>query len=42
MFTSDGDLEKIAKYVKNTIKDILAFGFDPAKTFLFQNTEYID
>jgi tryptophanyl-tRNA synthetase len=26
---------------KDNIKDIIAFGFDPEKTFIFQDTEYI-
>lgn len=26
---------------KNNIKDILAFGFDPEKTFIFSDVEYI-
>jgi len=42
VYTSDNDLEKIAKNIKNTIKDLLAFGFDLEKTFVFVNTEYID
>lgn len=25
----------------NNIKDIIAFGFDPEKTFIFADTEYI-
>jgi tryptophanyl-tRNA synthetase len=25
----------------DNIKDIIAFGFDPDKTFIFQDTEYI-
>ena len=27
--------------VKSNIKDIIAFGFDPARTFIFRNTEYM-
>ena len=41
VFTPDGDIDKIAKLVKNTIKDILGFGFKPERTFVFLNTEYI-
>ena len=41
MFTPDGDIEKIAKLIKNTVKDILGFGFKPERTFVFLNTEYI-
>ena len=26
---------------KSNIKDVLAFGFDPEKTFIFSDTEYI-
>lgn len=42
VYTSENDLEKIAKNIKNTIKDVLAFGFDLERTFVFCNTEYID
>ena len=41
VFTADGDIDKIAKLVKNTIKDVIAFGFKPEKTFVFINSEYI-
>jgi tryptophanyl-tRNA synthetase len=33
--------DKMAVMVRNNIKDIIAFGFDPAKTFIFKNTEYM-
>lgn len=26
---------------KNNVKDILAFGFDPEKTFIFSDVDYI-
>jgi tryptophanyl-tRNA synthetase len=41
VFTPEGDLEKIAKLIKNTVKDIIAFGFKPERTFVFLNTEFI-
>ncbi len=41
VFTPDADIDKIAKLIKNTIKDILGFGFKPERTFVFLNTEYI-
>lgn len=41
-YTSENDLEKIAKNVKNTVKDLLAFGFEPARTFVYMTTDYID
>lgn len=33
-------LEDATLYGKENIKDIIAFGFDPKKTFIFLNTEY--
>ena len=42
VYTSESDPEKIAKNLKNTVKDLLAFGFDPDRTFVYVNTEYID
>lgn len=33
-------LEEATYYGKENIKDIIAFGFDPLKTFIFMNTEY--
>ena len=41
VFTPDGDIDKIAKLIKNSIKDILGFGFKPDRTFAFLNSEYI-
>lgn len=37
----DIPLERLKKVTTENIKDILAFGFDPAKTFVFRNTEYM-
>jgi tryptophanyl-tRNA synthetase len=34
-------LDKMDKMARNNIKDIIAFGFDPAKTFIFRNTHYM-
>lgn len=42
VYTSESDLEKISKNVKNSVKDLLAFGFDIDHTFVYVNTEYID
>lgn len=42
VYTTEADPEKIAKNVKNTIKDLLAFGFDLDRTFVYVNTDYID
>ncbi|EPR80074.1 Tryptophanyl-tRNA synthetase [Spraguea lophii 42_110] len=33
-------LEESIKYGEENIKDIIAFGFDPKKTFIFSNVEY--
>lgn len=35
------DLDKCIKNGLNNIKDIIAFGFDPEKTFIFSDCEYI-
>jgi tryptophanyl-tRNA synthetase len=37
----DLTLEQIAVMTRENIKDILAVGFDPAKTFIFSNLEYV-
>jgi tryptophanyl-tRNA synthetase len=37
----DLTLEQIATMTRENIKDILAVGFDPAKTFIFSNLEYV-
>jgi tryptophanyl-tRNA synthetase len=42
VYTSESDPEKITKNVKNTVKDLLAFGFDSDHTFVYVNTDYID
>lgn len=36
-----GSLESFQKMAFENIKDILAVGFDPKKTFIFRNTDYI-
>ena len=35
------ELEKVIKMGMSNITDIIAFGFDPEKTFIFLDTEYI-
>ena len=37
----DMKLETSVRMGKENIKDIIAFGFDPKKTFIFSDTEYI-
>ncbi|KAJ9470378.1 Tryptophan--tRNA ligase [Diplonema papillatum] len=37
----DLDLEKLAVMTRENVKDILAFGFDPEKTFVFSNLAYM-
>lgn len=37
----DLTLEKAYQMGKDNIKDIIAFGFDPAKTFIFSDVDYI-
>lgn len=41
LFRPQDTLEKIQQYAISNIKDIIAFGFDPAKTFIFVDTQYI-
>lgn len=38
---NDKTLEEIKEYTNENIKDLIAIGFNPNKTFIFQNTEYI-
>ena len=35
------ELDKTIKMGISNIKDIIAFGFDPEKTFIFSDVEYI-
>lgn len=41
IFKDNFDLDKTILMGKGNIKDILAFGFDPEKTFIFSDCEYI-
>jgi tryptophanyl-tRNA synthetase len=41
MYRPELELEKVKKMAISNIKDIIAFGFDPEKTFIFLDTEYI-
>ncbi len=41
VFNPKLELETTIKMGKENIKDIIAFGFDPAKTFIFSDVEYI-
>lgn len=41
IFKKDLSLETAQSLAKMNIKDIIAFGFNPEKTFIFQDTEYI-
>jgi tryptophanyl-tRNA synthetase len=34
-------LEDTKRMGRNNVKDIIAFGFDPAKTFIFMDSDYI-
>jgi tryptophanyl-tRNA synthetase len=36
------ELEGTIKMGISNIKDIIAFGFDPAKTFIFSDVKYIE
>ena len=41
MYRPELELEKTMKMGISNIKDIIAFGFDPEKTFIFSDVEYI-
>jgi tryptophanyl-tRNA synthetase len=41
MYRPELSLEQVAKMAISNIKDIIAFGFNPEKTFIFLDTEYI-
>lgn len=41
LYRPELDLEKTIKMGISNIKDIIAFGFDPEKTFIFSDVEYI-
>lgn len=41
LFKKDLTTEKIEEMVKSDLLDIAAIGFNPEKTFIFKNTEYI-
>ncbi|MCJ7450147.1 MAG: tryptophan--tRNA ligase [Candidatus Nanohaloarchaeota archaeon QJJ-9] len=40
-WSRDVDYDDIEKFAEDNLKDIAAVGFDPDKTFVFKNTEYI-
>jgi tryptophanyl-tRNA synthetase len=41
MYRPELELEKVQKMAISNIKDIIAFGFNPEKTFIFTDTDYI-
>jgi tryptophanyl-tRNA synthetase len=41
MHTPKLDIEDVEKFTKKNCEDIIAIGFDPAKTFIFSDIEYI-
>lgn len=41
MYRPELDLEQVQKMAIANIKDIIAFGFDPEKTFIFMDTAYM-
>lgn len=41
LYKDELELENTIKMGKSNIKDIIAFGFDPEKTFIFSDCEYI-
>jgi tryptophanyl-tRNA synthetase len=40
-FKDDAKFEEIEKYAEDNILDIAAIGFDPEKTFIFRDSEYL-
>lgn len=42
MYRPELTLEAINKMALSNIKDIIAFGFNPEKVFIFKDTDYID
>lgn len=40
-FWKEGKYEQFIKMAYDNIKDIIALGFDPEKTFIFINSEYM-
>lgn len=41
LYRPELELDKVTKMGLSNIKDIIAFGFDLEKTFIFLDTEYI-
>ena len=41
MYKDEFELDQTIKMGLNNIKDIIAFGFDPEKTFIFSDVAYI-
>jgi len=41
LFRAGDTLETIQKNAISNIKDIIAFGFDPEKTFIFMDTDFM-
>ncbi|KAH6587270.1 hypothetical protein BASA61_006334 [Batrachochytrium salamandrivorans] len=41
LFTPDRKIESVSEYTAENAKDIMSFGFDPERTFIFSNLEYM-
>jgi tryptophanyl-tRNA synthetase len=41
LFKPDLKLEEAHKYAIENAKDIISFGFDPQRTFIFSNLDYM-
>jgi tryptophanyl-tRNA synthetase len=41
MYRPEVGYEQVLKMANSNIKDIIAFGFNPEKTFIFSDIEYI-
>ena len=41
LYNQDATIEGVEKYMKENAKDIIGLGFDPAKTFMFSDIEFM-
>jgi tryptophanyl-tRNA synthetase len=41
LFKSNLTVEKCREFARENAKDIIAVGFDPEKTFIFSNLDYV-
>lgn len=41
LFSEKRTIEEVMSYTKSNVKDIIAVGFDPKKTFIFSDFDYM-